>query len=552
MKKSMLIIGMLCAASAAWSTLVTDDFNRADVDYTTDTSLIGPHWQQDGTTNKWQLNGTGGMIYTDIKVAEAIMYNDELATTSGNGTNFTFSLDMAGRHDDTVWLGVAFNYQDGENFYAVRYKNTTDSYQLLARVGGAWSSVVGGVASEVFTNETLYTISITSSDPHEFTYRIAKAGDDSLVAVGTYNPSDHFDGGYAGLYQSSTGGADAKFDNFSLEVGPTPPPPAEVVDDFNRADTLPSSNTLLLGGDWTQASGSPNEWFIDNNSMNLATHANPAVLYNTALRTGTNFTMSVDVLAKTNDVWTGVAFNYQDNGNFYYLRFKGGTDNYQLIGAVDGNQTAEVLVNLAASATFATGTYYTVTIASDSPYDIDFTIVETGSSTVLNGTTNIVDGSSSFTGGYAGLYSPSAGGSKFDNFSLQGPPGATGYAGWAAGWGIDIGAETADPDGDGLLNIYEYGQGGDPTNAANQGTSPEFGIVNVGGTNWFGYLYPQLADPDSGLSYFLETSTDLAIGTWVNAGYTVAGTNVTGGELDFVTNVTDTVDSQKFIRLIIE
>ena len=111
---------------------------------------------------------------------------------------------------------------------------------------------------------------------------------------------------------------------------------------------------------------------------------------------------------------------------------------------------------------------------------------------------------------------------------------------------------SGDDDSDGLLNIYEYGLGGDPTNAADQGTSPEFGIVDVGGTNWFGYVHPQLSDPDSGLSYFLETCTDLVSGTWTNAGYMVTGTNVTGNSLDFVTNVTDTAEDQKFIRLIIE
>ncbi|MCK5675848.1 MAG: hypothetical protein KAH99_02405, partial [Verrucomicrobia bacterium] len=196
---------------------------------------------------------------------------------------------------------------------------------------------------------------------------------------------------------------------------------------------------------------------------------------------------------------------------------------------------------------------YTLTVTSDTAHTFDFTITEIGSSTVLNPTTTATDPNARFSGGNAGLYSPSAGRvSIFDNFSLQGPLAETGYVTWAAGWGVDIGAETNDYDLDGLVNIYEYGLGGDPTNAANQGTFPEFGIVNVGGRNWFGYLHPQLSDPDSGLSYFLELSTDLVNGSWTNSGYTIAGTNVTGGELDFVTNVTDTVNSQKFIKLIIE
>ena len=131
-------------------------------------------------------------------------------------------------------------------------------------------------------------------------------------------------------------------------------------------------------------------------------------------------------------------------------------------------------------------------------------------------------------------------------------PVTEGYAGWAGGWGVDIGAETNDYDADGLSNLYEFGLGGDPTNALDQGTAPTFGIADVGGINWFSYVYPQLSDLDSGLAYSLELNTDLVLGTWTNAGYIVTGTNVTGNALDFVTNVTDTTDNEKFIRLIIQ
>ncbi len=144
------------------------------------------------------------------------------------------------------------------------------------------------------------------------------------------------------------------------------------------------------------------------------------------------------------------------------------------------------------------------------------------------------------------------GGSYIDSWQVEVVSFPPSYAGWADSWGVDIGAETDDYDGDGLINLHEYGLGGDPTDELDQGVSPESAIANVGGTNWFGYVYPQLSTPNSGLSYSLELSTDIALGNWTNAGYVVTGTNVTGGALDFVTNVTDTVDGQKFIRLIIE
>ena len=124
---------------------------------------------------------------------------------------------------------------------------------------------------------------------------------------------------------------------------------------------------------------------------------------------------------------------------------------------------------------------------------------------------------------------------------------------WANSWGVDIGASTDDYDHDGLLNIYEYGLGGNPTDNTDQGVSPTFGSMIMGGTNYFRYIHPQLKNPNSGISYHLEISTNLVSGSWVNSGYSVLGTNVPAeGTLNYVTNITSMVDSKKYIRLIIE
>lgn len=128
-----------------------------------------------------------------------------------------------------------------------------------------------------------------------------------------------------------------------------------------------------------------------------------------------------------------------------------------------------------------------------------------------------------------------------------------GYEKWAGRWGVDIGSETADYDEDGLSNLYEFGLDGDPTDPVDQGVSPEFAVAEIGGSNEFVYVHSQRSDPDSGLIYSLALATDLVSGNWVtNTGYVIDGTNVTGGTLDFVTNTTDMIDDQKYIRLIIE
>lgn len=75
------------------------------------------------------------------------------------------------------------------------------------------------------------------------------------------------------------------------------------------------------------------------------------------------------------------------------------------------------------------------------------------------------------------------------------------------------------------------------------------GLVNAG--NRFLYVHPQRSD-DTSRGYTVETRTNPLNGTWTNAGTTVTGTNVTGEELDFVSNQVDAVDNEKFIRLKIE
>ena len=126
--------------------------------------------------------------------------------------------------------------------------------------------------------------------------------------------------------------------------------------------------------------------------------------------------------------------------------------------------------------------------------------------------------------------------------------GLAGYDLWAKNWTVNIGESTNDFDADGLNNLYEYGLNGNPTNGTQSpATLPAF--MKVGGG--FEYIHPVLSDDDT-LAYTVQTTTNLVSGVWTNAGYTVSGTNVTGGTLNSVTNAVDALENEKFIRLRIE
>ena len=112
---------------------------------------------------------------------------------------------------------------------------------------------------------------------------------------------------------------------------------------------------------------------------------------------------------------------------------------------------------------------------------------------------------------------------------------------------------TNDYDGDGLDNLYEFGLGGDPTNFANLGFSPIYGVGEDAGTNWMTYIYPRRSDPESGISYHLELNTNLVTGVWINGGYDIMGIGTIDSDFDTATNrIPVDEEDELFLRLIIE
>lgn len=146
-------------------------------------------------------------------------------------------------------------------------------------------------------------------------------------------------------------------------------------------------------------------------------------------------------------------------------------------------------------------------------------------------------------------------GSRAGDFPADAPDAVGGllsaYERWTIAKGLTPGvndAPTDNPDAAGgsrLDNLAEFGLGGDPLDAADEGLAP---IAYMAGTNMV-YVYPRLSDPDSGLDYYLETKENLLSQPWTNSDCTVAGEGVFNAAFNAVTNFIPADFDTKFVRL---
>jgi hypothetical protein len=141
---------------------------------------------------------------------------------------------------------------------------------------------------------------------------------------------------------------------------------------------------------------------------------------------------------------------------------------------------------------------------------------------------------------------------------LDAPPEtpASLYASWLADYQPALGAntnQTDNPDGDALINLYEYAQGGNPT-VPDAGNKSVYGTTEADGTNYFDYVYFKRIDADArGLFYEMELDDNLLFApVWTNVGYEVINGTVSG-DFRSITNRVPTVGkAQQFMNLKIE
>jgi hypothetical protein len=216
MKKLAVLYSVALHAASAWATVITDDFNRADVEITSRGPLIGPDWVRGN--GGWGISNERLIQNMSSTQANSVLYNAALETISGGGANFTVSLDVMALGVD-AWAGIAFNYQDVDHFYYFRFKGDAGHWALSRYASGKATPIASGTMAGTFALDTDYTLKVSSSEPFTFDYEIKETATGEVLVSGTAADSHaSFTGGYAGVLQSNMGPNRNSFDNFRVEV----------------------------------------------------------------------------------------------------------------------------------------------------------------------------------------------------------------------------------------------------------------------------------------------------------------------------------------------
>jgi hypothetical protein len=469
--------------------------------------------------------------------------------------------------------GLAFNIQPDGSYYAARINTgkADNTLQFVRYDDTGASSGIGSVTnSTLLETNAVYHLKIESFEPGVFEYTLTGPGLDGGGLAGIMTDSVLLlEDGYAGFYASSCN-TSIRFDNLEMETGTggfTVFGDDYDIDAVSTDFDSDASVSVGEGYELTQAVGDRQALvriLRDQIQLNLDTagteNAGHIVLRYTPFgltNSGSNESFSVegDITTHTSsapNAYQGLAFNYQADGRFYSARINNGrADNIlQFIRVTGEGATASFGSNATNSVSLAVSSVYHLKIESSAPGVFNYRL--TGPDIDNGGVTGtVVDTVWQLSDGEAGFYaSQSLTSIRFDNLYLKSyspVPVSEGFAAWADGWGVELGGETDDYDGDGLLNLAEYAFGGDPTDALDRGEAPAFAFDGSGMV----YVYPQRSD-DTTLGYTVKTTDDLVSGIWTNAGYSVIDTNVTGSTLDYVTNSVSTDVPQRFIKLEIQ
>lgn len=202
-----------------------------------------------------------------------------------------------------------------------------------------------------------------------------------------------------------------------------------IEDDFNRPDTgYANASTVpsVIGANWISGGVDSNATFrivnyqLDYGSGSSASQ--PAILVHTAQETlntaGHTFTFSAVATQDNNiNAASGLVWNYQDSGNFYYARYLAGNRALQFFRWVNGVQYFLASSSGAAfMPDWVNGKQYEWTVTSVKAYEFTIQVKDLDTGDTL--THNAIDVEEWFSGGYAGFMA-GTGALFFDDFRLD-------------------------------------------------------------------------------------------------------------------------------------
>lgn len=232
MKKIMAIVAVMVGSQISQASLFTDNFDRANTSNSQDGSTIGTNYVSsgaNGTAAAWKINSNqlAPMVSGIGSESGVLSYQNPAYALSGS---FTVSADVTtgGTMGSSVVSGLALNYKDQDNFYALAFginlSGTGQVYLYKFNNAGTTKTTVGTSAltsAGAVSISSSYLLTATSTAAGVFNYTLATADGSTTLLSGTFTDSSSpITGGYAGLY--ALAGASSTFDNFSVSVIPEP------------------------------------------------------------------------------------------------------------------------------------------------------------------------------------------------------------------------------------------------------------------------------------------------------------------------------------------
>ncbi|MEA2067674.1 MAG: hypothetical protein U9P12_00610, partial [Verrucomicrobiota bacterium] len=536
----------------------------------TDTSgrhklIVGQNPAISGFTGEWIASG-GAQYEIGSTPLSSLSYSDgtDSVATSGNAVFRKYTLGSSTRALDNSVLGLDV---DGNTRYFSFLMELGDASavgriefgEAEGRVWGTGFRIQTDGTSFIATgNSSITSLGATDTDTHLFVWKLTTGAgatdnwelfmDPVLSSEGANTAVASMTGGgssidltHLTLYREAggTAGNGIMFDEIRIgetwaDVTTVEAPPVSFSDTFESYPTgteLPapwvvtstdsSNSTVNILADQSPFGSGTNAVNYYDDSTNL----NPKIEYDLSMATTNPLSIQFDF--KLNSALGIATFQIEgsDGQPAMYLNLVANTTELR-------NQTGSTTYDLILDT--AEDTWYHVDIltsainpSGNETYDISVTPFG-GTATTVNDLVFRTGVATAFT---RVQFMQNAGATAksdivLDNFSVAEVVGIVSpYEQWTQSYNL-IGTNadyTANPDGDRLNNLYEWGLGGDPTDEFDQGISPTYGTALDGGTNWFVYVYPTNSVATD-LVYYLETDTDLVFAPgWTNANYEVVG-----------------------------